>query len=682
MSYDFENPHDYEHEIIFDIYDAQVTPLSLTPLNFVVSLEQRVFVTPRGTESSQLTASAKLIRLLDVNVTFHSVRCDMKWKPLENDTPRTIGTVFIVTTTCMVPLLPSSGAVVSDDSITFECYVSGVVAFAVYPVLHSKSVIESDHSLVALHTYMVEFPLMTTGTHVLNSKITYFDGHGQADIGSPQYLTHFPHSLAMEDFSIESLPSSDTSPIADTLPPCTGRHFFEAEPSIESTFLWPKMYWLSTKSCERADSLPMQPHDKARCASFISLCNRDGPTNSGPSIGNNGAVSALSRICNSTWLIAHRECLFDMSPARIFGPAHDNLARVSSRFGTVALYGGSISDVERFAIMELLGVPTDCLQKTSNSVMNCLFFSHTSSGGASLHGDDIDAVLRLKWKRERTLFEIASAFPESHLIGLNILHSNYPSSCEGESYFCAADNLPPLSRHWSPAVGKLIDVGVEMFGNNIRHCSPHTCPVCQNYSHCFRKSFADDIRNMSRGRPMLVMLEAPFVGHTQLFVSNFNLIFHSLADSLLKGSCVLIKNGHGLHSNLDIDRKFPMRANIGSRTRSFESLLSTIWRKAWFTHQGLCSGVTNASPPIECSNKIEATGLVRLLRVLNTASLHQRHDMCEWGVAKMDSSAFGSGRPDASRDGVHFYSESGGKDFRMGNEVVINVAAALMSALQ
>jgi len=461
-------------------------------------------------------------------------------------------------------------------------------------------------------------------------------------------------------------------------------HLFEVHPSesLESTFLLPQMYWINTETCERADAL--QPQDRQRCASFASLCNKDEAF--GPQVGSNGAASALSRICRSKWLIAHRDCLFDLYPSRILQPAHTNVAHVSSRFGTVAFFGNSIADMERFAFMELLGVPSDCLQDATyqhTSARNCLFYSHTSSGGASIHGEDIDAVLRLKRNtQEHALFEISSAFPASPLTSLNILHSNYPSKCERESYFCVPDNLPSRSRLWEPAVGKAIDVGVEMFGEEIRHCSLQSCPLCQNYSHCFRNVFAEDVRNVARGRPMLVMLDTPHVGHAHLFTSNFNVIFHALADSLLEGSCVVIHNGHGAHSNLDIDRKFPVRANTGSRMRSFEALTSAMWRKAWFTHQGMCnSDTSNASPPDDCGNTIDATGLVRLLRLLNTAAHNHRHSLCDYGVVRMDSFAFGSGRPDATRDGVHFYSELGGKHFRMGNEVVINVAAALMSAI-
>ena len=147
-----------------------------------------------------------------------------------------------------------------------------------------------------------------------------------------------------------------------------------------------------------------------------------------------------------------------------------------------------------------------------------------------------------------------------------------------------------------------------------------------------------------------------------------------------------------------------------------------LWRKAWSLHQGSCDEDADRLAPA-CRNRIDATGLARLLAVLGTEDVHSPNDACRFGVAKIDSCAplplklahfftaqffcvvllllcccwlmccvlccfdavsryaFGSGRPDASLDGVHYYAESGNKMFRMGNEVAINIAGALMSAL-
>ena len=200
---------------------------------------------------------------------------------------------------------------------------------------------------------------------------------------------------------------------------------------------------------------------------------------------------------------------------------------------------------------------------------------------------------------------------------------------------------------------------------------------------------------MTSGSPALILLELPLSGKADLFVSNLNVVLHALADSLVPGSCVLLVNGHGLHSNKDIDRRFPMRANLSSRMMLFHSQVLKIWSKAWYMHQGLCDAGAAAknmvfshfaeSIPPECSDEIDATGLVRLLRLLNPEvflSDGNSEDVCLLGVAKIDTYTFGSGRPDASRDGVHYYAESGNKQFRMGNEVIVNIAAALMSAIQ
>jgi hypothetical protein len=199
---------------------------------------------------------------------------------------------------------------------------------------------------------------------------------------------------------------------------------------------------------------------------------------------------------------------------------------------------------------------------------------------------------------------------------------------------------------------------------------------------------------LSSGSPALIFLELPLSGKAEFFVSNLNVILHALADSLVPGSCVLFVNGHGLHSNKEIDRKFPMRANLSSRTMFFHSQLLRIWSKAWYLHQGLCYAgaaaefpntyVAERNPP-ECGDEIDATGLLRLLRLLDSELLWSdgdSEDVCRLGVAKIDTYAFGSGRPDASRDGVHYYAESGSKKFRIGNEVVINVVGALMSVVR
>lgn len=126
-----------------------------------------------------------------------------------------------------------------------------------------------------------------------------------------------------------------------------------------------------------------------------------------------------------------------------------------------------------------------------------------------------------------------------------------------------------------------------------------------------------------------------------------------------------------------------MRSNLSSRMKMFHELLTKMWSKAWIVHQGLCGDGDAATPnPLECSDEVDATGSLQLLHLLNPKGFlndENSEDVCRWGVAKVDTYAFGIGRPDASRDGVHYYAESGNKQFRMGNEIVVNVAGVLMS---
>jgi hypothetical protein len=403
-------------------------------------------------------------------------------------------------------------------------------------------------------------------------------------------------------------------------------------------------------------------------------------------------------------MLANRNCVmnFAIGPYEFLAsPAHANVARLSSKFPSVVAYGSSLSEMNTFMMLALLGVPLDCLREWSGwkeMPINCVFFSHVTQSSASMHGHDIDAVMRVnKTSQDRKNFEITSVSAGSTLTGVNISYAHYPEPCHGESYFCASDNLPPMSRAWPPDAGHLIDLGAQTMGDDVRHCSKDSCPVCVWYSHCYQKVLSDDIRNLTGGGPALFLLELPFAGK----ISNLNVVLQALADSLAPGSCVLLHNGHGLHSNTDVDRRFPMRANIGSRMLLFSSLVSRMWHKAWFTHQGLCDEETRSEPsiaetsvneqadssPPECHDDIDATGLVRLLRVLNSGEYKNSRsddiseDVCRFGVASIDTYAFGSGRPDASRDGVHYQAGSGNKLFRMGNEVVANVASAFMSVL-
>jgi hypothetical protein len=430
---------------------------------------------------------------------------------------------------------------------------------------------------------------------------------------------------------------------------------------------------------------------KLRCNSFKAMCDRSSADVFQP--GNNGATSACSRLCESQWLIAHRNCLLDFTlgqSAILASPAHANIARFSSRFPSVVAYGSSLSEMNMFAMLELLGVPLECLRNwvhddnEHSKPANCIFFSHITNSSSSAHGDDVNAVMRFKKiSQDRKVFEITSTSPESPLKGLTLSVSRYPELCSGESYFCATDNLPPMSRVWSPETGDAIDLGIEKLGDDIRYCSRDSCPVCQEYSHCFGKVFADDVAKLSLRNPALVFLELPLGGKAESFVPNLNVIFHALADSLVPGSCVILVNGHGLHSNKDIDRKFPMRSNLSSRMKMFHQLVTKMWSKAWIVHQGLCGDGDAAKPnPLECSDEVDATGLLQLLHLLNPEGFlndENSKDVCRWGVAKVDTYAFGIGRPDASRDGVHYYAESGNKQFRMGNEIVVNVAGVLMS---
>lgn len=697
----FENPETIQRTISFD-FDVEFFPLTIHPVRILIYLERHIFIPPLAPELvSSRQSSSETVQLLDVETFVHYVSCDLKWTSLDSrDTPLEVGSIVLLSTKCTVPLAPTDDEF-SENDITFECYVMQSVAFAVHPRLNHKEVNITGAHRVAVLEYIVEIPLLSPGVHVLNSKITYFNGHGQCDVGSSKYSTHFPVSHPLEDYVIHTSPPIHTpaAPNLD-LPICSAKHLFHAvfeTPTFGS--IQTDIYWLHVQTCSRNDLLPQ---DRQRCSSFETMCGRSDATPFQP--GNNGATSARNRICDSSWIIAHRNCIMDFVTgpfALLSSPSHANIARFSSRFPSIAAYGSSLSEMNIFAMMEQLGVPLDCLRNAArendadSKPTNCIFFSHATNSSSSVRGDDINAVMRLKQiLPDRKVFEITSASSESPLKGLNISSRVYPEPCKGESFFCAADNLPPISRVWLPEAGHVIDLGVERFGNDIQHCSKNSCPVCLQYSHCFRKALADDIWILSSGSPALIFLELPLWGKAESFVSNLNVILHALADSLAPGSCVLLVNGHGLHSNKEIDRKFPMRANLSSRTMFFHSQVLRIWSKAWFMHQGLCDAaaaaeypnthVSEPNPP-ECGDEIDATGLLRLLRLLNPELFlddGDSEDVCRFGVAKIDTYAFGSGRPDASLDGVHYYAESGNKQFRIGNEVVVNVVGAMMSAVR
>jgi hypothetical protein len=687
--YDFKDHEEIPPMLTF-VFTLALRQLTIHPLSIMIYLERRVFLASDDSfDAAEHQSLTESVSLLDVETFLHYVTCDMEWTTFDSSTSRLeVGSTLVLSTKCTVPLGPLDDEF-SDNGVSFECYVSGSVALAVYPTLYHKSITVAASQRAAAHTYTVEIPLLSTGAHVLKSKITYFDGHGRCDVGSSKYSTHFPVSHPLQDYIFEASPPGDTmSGAHGTLPVCSVSNVFHSAydmPIFESA--QSDVYWLNVETCKRNDILP---HDMQRCATFQRTCNL---SDSGPSApDNDGAASAHHRLCNSSWMIAHRNCImnFAMSPSSLLAsPAHVNIARLSSRFPSVVAYGGSLSEMNTFSMVELLGVPLDCLRnwdRSNDTPINCVFFSHATNSSASLNGYDTDAVMRMNQTTpDRKTFEVTSASTGSSLKGVNISHANYPEPCRGESYVCASDNLPPKSRVWQPNVGHVIDLGAEKIGEDVRHCSKESCPVCLWYSHCFRKVLSDDIRNLTRGGAALLLLELPFAGKAEMFTSNLNVVLHALADSLVPGSCVLLHNGHGLHSNKDIDRKFPMRANLSSRMLLFSSLMSKMWLKAWFTHQDMCEEERDSSRLPECRDEIDATGLVRLLRVLNAAensrSDGNSEDVCRFGVANIDTYAFGSGRPDASRDGVHYYAESGNKQFRIGNEVVVNVVSALMSVL-
>jgi hypothetical protein len=701
--YDFKGHEEIPRTLTF-AFNLSLLQLTIHHMSIMIYLERRGFLaSDDALDAAERQSLKESVGLLDVETFLHSVTCDMEWTAFDSSTARhEVGSTLLLSTKCTVPLGPSDDEF-SDSGVSFECYVSGSVALAVYPTLYHKSITVTASQRAAIHIYTVEIPLLSTGAHVLKSKITYFDGHGRCDVGSSKYSTHFPVSHPLQDYLFDASPPGDTlSGAHGALPFCSVSHLFHSAydmPAFESA--QSDIYWLNVETCKRNDILP---HDTQRCAAFQRTCNL---SDSGPSApGSDGAASAHHRLCNSSWMIANRNCImnFAMSPSSLLAsPAHVNIARLSSRFPSVVAYGSSLSEMNTFNMVELLGVPSDCLRNWAgwnDMPMNCVFFSHATNSSASFNGSDTDTVMRVnQTSPDRKTFEVTSASPGSSLKGVNISYSNYPEPCRGESYICAFDNLPPKSRVWQPDVGHVIDLGAEKIGEDVRHCSKESCPVCLWYSHCFRKVLSDDIRNLTRGGPALLLLELPFAGKAEMFTSNLNVVLHALADSLAPGSCVLLHNGHGLHSNKDVDRRFPMRANLSSRMLLFSSLMSKMWLKAWFTHQDMCdedavlepsiakslvNEAAETSPP-ECRNEIDATGLVRLLRVLNaeenSLSDGNSEDVCRFGVANIDTYAFGSGRPDASRDGVHYYAESGNKQFRMGNEVVVNVVSALMSVL-
>lgn len=667
-------------------YDMILRPFTINPFSIGLYLERDVIMPPlTSDDATPRLTHTQSISLLNATSTLHVAHCDMRWLPLyASSDSLEVGSLMTLSTNCTVPISDFDGNDTDDAidiDITFECYVSGAVAFAVNAYLDRKLVTSIGSQRVAHHTYIVELPLRSTGIHILKSKITYFNGHGQAELGSPKVASHFPVAHLLQDYSIEPLQVSRTS--YQPLPRCAWQDFFDADVEVASL----ETYWLNVDTCS-GHNLP--PHDQQRCSSFETMCNRQDPIQA----GNNGAFSALERLCASAWLIAFPHCVPDLAlrpKSLILSTARDNVARISTRYSTVAFYGSSIQDMNMVAFMELLGVPIECLRflgalyNDNSNLANCVFFSHATNSSASIHGDDVDAVMRVKKiAQERKSFSITSASHDSSLKGLNVSFLPYPLHCNGEASFCAADNLPAISRIWPAASGAEVDLGVEKLGQDIRYCSTNTCPLCVEWSHCFQKDFTNDIQNVSGGSPVLVLVEIPIVSKRSLFISNLNTILHALADSLAKGSCVILVNGHGLHSNRDIDRKFPMRANVGSRMQSFDSMMSRIWRKGWSVHQGHCKDDIDTEPRYasDCSDDINAAGLIRLLAVLGPAVQDvSEDDVCHFGVAKINTYAFGSGRPDASRDGVHYYAESGNKKFRMGNEVVLNVAAALMTAM-
>jgi hypothetical protein len=50
--------------------------------------------------------------------------------------------------------------------------------------------------------FVVEIPLLSTGSHVLKSKITHFDGHGSCDVASSKHSAHFPVSHPLQDYIV------------------------------------------------------------------------------------------------------------------------------------------------------------------------------------------------------------------------------------------------------------------------------------------------------------------------------------------------------------------------------------------------------------------------------------------------------------------------------------------------
>jgi hypothetical protein len=468
----FGNPQDVETAISFK-FGTQWIPMTVHPVRFFVYLERHSFLPPPAPEPApSQQPTTEIVRLLDVETFMHFVSCDMKWTSFDSlDLRLQVGCMALLSTKCTVPLTPTDDEF-SENDITFECYVTGAVAFAVQPHLHHKEVNSIGTNRVAHLEYIVNIPMLSPGVHVFNSKITYFNGHGQCDVGSSKFSTHFPVSNPLEDFVMHASPPGHTplDPHLD-LPICSGKHLFHAVFEAHGS-IGTDVYWLHVQTCTRTD---LHSHDRQRCASFERMCSQSSSILFQP--GNNGATSARNRLCNSSWIIAHRDCLMDFTtgPSAILSsPAHANIARISSKFRWIAAYGSSLSDMHTFAMMELVGDPLECLRNAArendadSNPTNCIFFSHATNSSASARGADVNAVLRMKQiLPARKFFEITSVFSDSPLKGVNISFSAYPEPCEGESYFCAADNLPPLSRVWMPEVGRMIDLGVERFGDDI-----------------------------------------------------------------------------------------------------------------------------------------------------------------------------------------------------------------------
>jgi hypothetical protein len=257
----FENHEAIQRAIDFS-FQISLFPLTIHPIEISVYLERQSSTPPLAPEHNlSLPPSHQVVHLLDVETHMHAVSCDLRWATSDSSdashVPLEVGSVVVLSTNCTVPLGPSDDGV-SDKGITFESYVTGSAAFAVNPDLYYQEIVVTATNRVAHLSYTVEVPLLSTGLHILKSKIAYFDGHGSCDVGSSKFSTHFPVSHPLEDYIIQVMPPIHTSHAPDVdLPVCSAKHLYHAmfeTPTFGS--IETGVYWLHVQTCAKSDLLP------------------------------------------------------------------------------------------------------------------------------------------------------------------------------------------------------------------------------------------------------------------------------------------------------------------------------------------------------------------------------------------------------------------------------------------